>query len=136
MRSTAVDRYKQVRNHTLTPGELLLALYDGLFRFLNGAKLCFEAGQLPRGRELLCKAHAVISELYLALDHKHNPELCANLASVYDFSMSRVTEANRHANPDLIAEVLRVLRPLREAWQLAVPKAVIETSQKKEAANK
>lgn len=136
MRSTAVDRYKQVRNQTLTPGELLLALYDGLFRFLNGAKVCFEGGQMPRGRELLCKAHAVVSELYLALDHKLNPDLCANLASVYDFSMTRITEANRHGNPALIQEVLRVLSPLREAWQLAVPKAVIESSQKKKGPSK
>ncbi|MEN9580844.1 MAG: hypothetical protein RJA70_3853 [Pseudomonadota bacterium] len=133
MISSAVDRYKQVQQNTLTPGELLLALYDGLFRFLNGAKVCFENNQKPRGRELLCKAHAVISELYLALDYKHNPDLCANLASVYDFSMSRITEANRDADPEGITEVLRVLSPLREAWQQAVPEAHKDNANKAKA---
>ncbi len=128
MLPNAVQRYKQVQQNTLTPGELLLALYDGLFRFLNGARLCLENNQKPRGRELICKAHAVVSELYLALDYKVNPDLCANLASVYDFAMTRLTEANRDANAAYIEEVIRVLTPLREAWAQAVPQAVIEAS--------
>ena len=38
LESAAAARYAQVRDSTSTPGDLLLALYDGLFRFLNGAK--------------------------------------------------------------------------------------------------
>ncbi|MEO8182517.1 MAG: flagellar export chaperone FliS [Deltaproteobacteria bacterium] len=131
MSGKAVDRYKQVRASTSTPGELLLALYDGLFRFLNGAKACFENQQAPRGRELVGKARAVVSELLLALDHSAHPELCGNLASVYDFALSRLSDANRDAQPKPIADVLRVLTPLREAWALAVPKATAEASLEK-----
>ena len=39
MLEIAANRYTQIRNATSTPGELLLALYDGLFRFVNGAKV-------------------------------------------------------------------------------------------------
>jgi flagellar protein FliS len=131
MSGKAVDRYKQVRASTSTPGELLLALYDGLFRFLNGAKACFENQQAPRGRELVAKARAVVSELLLALDHSAHPELCGNLAAVYDFALSRLSDANRDAQPKPIADVLRALTPLREAWALAVPKATAEASLKK-----
>ena len=66
---SAAQRYNQVRMTTSTPGELLLALYDGLFRFLNQAKVCLQAKQMPRARELLSKAYAILSELYIALDH-------------------------------------------------------------------
>ncbi len=128
MQGKAADRYKQVRANTSTPGELLLALYDGLFRFLNGAKVCFENQQAPRGRELVCKAHAVVSELMLALDHAAAPELCANLAAVYDFALSRLSEANRHATVKPVEDVIRALTPLREAWALAVPKAIAEAN--------
>lgn len=131
MLGTAAARYKQVQQSTLTPGELLLALYDGLFRFLNGAKHCLSQGEVTKGRELLCRAHAVISELYVALDHKAAPDLCANLAAVYDFALSRITDANRQANGDMVEEVIRVLTPLREAWQLAVPQAIKEASRSK-----
>lgn len=131
MLGTAAARYKQVQQNTLTPGELLLALYDGLFRFLNGAKYCLSKGEAAKARELLCKAHAVVSELYVALDHKAAPELCANLAAIYDFALSRLTDANRQAKEEYVDEVIRVLAPLREAWQVAVPQAIKEGSKNK-----
>lgn len=133
MLGKAAQRYNQVRASTSTPGELLLALYDGLFRFLNGAKVCFENKQDARGRELVSKARAVVSELLLALDHKLAPELCANLAAVYDFALARLSDANREAKAGYVEEVIRCLTPLREAWQLAVPKAIAEASAAKKS---
>lgn len=131
MLGKAAQRYNQVRASTSTPGELLLALYDGMFRFLNGAKVCFENKQDARGRELVSKARAIVSELLMALDHKVAPELCANLAAVYDFALSRLSDANRDAKATHVEEVIRALTPLREAWALAVPKAIAESSVKK-----
>jgi flagellar secretion chaperone FliS len=128
MLGKAAERYKQVRFNTSSPGELLLALYDGLFRFLNGARACFEAKQDARGRELLSKAHAVVSELLLALDYKVAPELCANLSAIYDYVLFRLSEANRQRDVNAIDDAIRVLVPLREAWQLAVPAAAAEAA--------
>jgi flagellar secretion chaperone FliS len=123
---SAAQRYNQVRMTTSTPGELLLALYDGLFRFLNQAKVCLQAKQMPRARELLSKSYAILSELYIALDHSVFPELCANLEALYGFAMDRVTQASRKGSIEAIDEVVRVLLPLREAWQVAVPQAARE----------
>jgi flagellar secretion chaperone FliS len=131
MLGKAAQRYSQVRANTQTPGELLLALYDGLFRFLNGAKVCFENKQDARGRELVGKARAIVSELLMALDHKVAPDLCANLAAIYDFALARLSDANRDAKVAPVEEVIRALTPLREAWTLAVPKAIAEASAKK-----
>ena len=126
LESAAAARYTQVRNATATPGELLLALYDGLFRFLNGAKACIENKQLPRARELLSKSHAILSELTIALDHDVAPELCGQLEGLYGFCIDRVQVASRKADTVAIDEVTRVLTPLREAWTIAVPKAIQE----------
>ncbi|HEX2669448.1 MAG TPA: flagellar export chaperone FliS [Polyangiaceae bacterium] len=126
LESAAAARYAQVRNATSTPGELLLALYDGLFRFLNGAKTCFENKQSPRARELLSKCNAIISELMIALDHDVAPELCGQLAGVYQFCIDRLQVASRKSDVTPIEEVTRVLTPLREAWIIAVPKAIQE----------
>ncbi len=123
---SAAQRYSQVRMTTASPGELLLALYDGVFRFLNGAKICFQRKEVPRGRELLSKAYAILSELYIALDHTLAPELCANLEALYGFSMDRVMLASRKTLVEPIDEVIRVLTPLREAWKIAVPQAALE----------
>jgi flagellar protein FliS len=126
LESAAAARYTLVRNATSTPGELLLALYDGLFRFLNGAKACMENKQLPRARELLSKCHAIISELMIALDHDVAPELCGRLESLYQFCIDRIQTASRKCELTAIDEVTRVLTPLREAWIIAVPKAIQE----------
>lgn len=126
LESVAAARYTLNRNTTATPGELLLALYDGLFRFLNGAKLCIDNKQLPRARELLSKAHAIVSELTIALDYSVAPELCGQLEGLYGFCMDKIQLASRKADVVAIQEVIRVLTPLREAWVVAVPKAIQE----------
>src|SRR5574338_218939 len=95
MLETAANRYTQIRNTTSTPGELLLALYDGLFRFVNGAKIAIEKKDLRIARELLSKAYAITSELYIALDHDVAPELCQQLEGVYGFAMDRMMLASR-----------------------------------------
>lgn len=128
MLSSAVSRYQEVRSATASPGELLLALYDGLFRFLNGAKVCLENDQRPRAGELLGKAYAIVSELYIALDHNQAPELCAQLEGLYGFCMDRITHANLKGDKKGIEDAIRVLTPLREAWNLAVPKASKESA--------
>jgi flagellar secretion chaperone FliS len=130
---SAAQRYSQVRMTTSTPGELLLALYDGLFRFLNGAKICLERKEQARARELLSKSYAILSELYIALDHSVYPELCANLEALYGFAMDRCQQASRKALVEPIDEVIRVLTPLREAWQQAVPMAVREQHEAQKA---
>jgi flagellar secretion chaperone FliS len=128
MLETAASRYQQVRATTSTPGELLLALYDGLFRFLNGARICLERKERPRAGELLSKSYAIISELYIALDHSVAPELCAQLEGIYGFCMDKITFANIHGKPEAVAEVIKVLTPLREAWKVAVPQAAQEAA--------
>ena len=97
-----------------------------MFRFLNGAKLCIENKQLPRARELLSKTHAILSELTIALDHSVAPELCGQLDGLYGFCIDRIQVASRKGDVVPIDEVTRVLTPLREAWAVAVPKAIQE----------
>lgn len=130
MLETAANRYTQIRNTTSTPGELLLALYDGLFRFVNGARIAIEKKDLRTARELLSKAYAITSELYIALDHDVAPELCQQLEGVYGFAMDRITLASRKGEAPPLDEVIRVLTPLREAWQVAVPQAQRELAEK------
>ena len=124
MYQQAAMKYQQVQATTATPGELLLALYDGLFRFLRGAQVCFENKQNAKGRELLSKSHAIVSELLLALDHDKSPELCRQLEAIYEYCMDRILLANSKTDTQAIADVIRVLSPLLDAWRVAVPEAL------------
>ena len=133
MYQQAALRYEQVQATTSSPGEILLALYDGLFRFLKGAKLCFDNKQQVKGRELLSKSHAIVSELLLALDHSKAPELCARLESIYDYCMGQIVQANIKTDTQIISDVIRVLTPLREAWVSAVPEALRQSGMMRSA---
>lgn len=123
MLATAANRYRQVVVSTSTPGELLLALYGGLFRYLKQARVLMEAKQRGRAAEQISKARAIIAELDIALDHATFPDLCQNLTALYGFCLDRLSLACREASVQALDDVIRVLTPLHQAWQLAVPKA-------------
>ncbi len=120
MFNSAVQRYKSVQVKTSTPGELLMMLYDGCFRFLNEAVVALEAGDRPRSGERLDRAYAVISEFTTSLKHEVYPDLCTNLEGVYMFCMSHIVQANIHQDPEMVREVIRILEPLRDAFREAV----------------
>jgi flagellar protein FliS len=124
MYANTARRYQQIQSTTATPGELLLALYDGLFRFLRSAKMCFENKQPAKAREFLSKSHAIISEFYIALDYAQAPELCAQLEAIYSYCMGLIVQCNLKNKPAMIDDILRTLTPLKEAWTIAVPEAI------------
>jgi flagellar protein FliS len=126
LQTDPISRYKQVVVSTSTPGELLLALYTGLFRFLKQARVLIESKQRGRAAELIARARAIIVELELALDHEASPELCQNLSALYGFSLDRLRLAAREDSVQAIDEIVRVLEPLYKAWQVAVPQATRE----------
>ena len=126
LQTDAISRYKQVVVSTSTPGELLLALYQGLFRFLKQTRVLMEAKQRGKAAEHIAKARAIIVELELALDHEVSPDLCYNLSGLYGFCLDRLRLAAREDSVQAIDEIVRVLTPLYQAWQVAVPQATRE----------
>ena len=122
MIEATIARYQAVKVTTSTPGDILVALLDGLFKFLHIAKhnLATKGGDRAKAGQAMSKAHAIISELLTSLAPEHAPELCQNLARVYDFCLTRITYANRHNDPKAIEEVMRVMTPIREAFTIAV----------------
>ena len=113
-------KYQSVQITTSSPGELLVKLYDGLFRFLNAARMGLANGRRGPAGEAMSRAHAIITELQASLDPAHAPELCANLAALYDFSMRKITEANLRNDPKAIDDIMRVLAPVRDAFATVV----------------
>ncbi len=127
---TPLLRYKTVQVKTSTPGELLIMLYDGLFRFMDEALVAMRADDRARAGDRISRAHEILSELAATLNKSAAPELCENLEALYFFCMHRLVEANLYRDPERIAECKRVLEPLREGFRSAVQ----ETLQMRQAA--
>jgi flagellar protein FliS len=120
MIEATIARYQAVKVTTSSPGDLLVSLLDGLFKFLHIAKHGLKTGDRERAGQAMSKSHAIISELLASLAPEHAPELCSNLSRVYDFCLTRITYANRHNDAVAIEEVMRVMTPIREAFTIAV----------------
>jgi flagellar protein FliS len=129
----AISRYKNVQVTTCTPGQLLLMLYDGLFRFLSEARAAFEANDRARAGERVSRAHAILEHLLTSLDRSAHPALCDQLEPLYYFCMQHLVAANIQQNGPMIDEVVRVLTPLREAWRTAVTEVAVEAVEAKRA---
>lgn len=118
--AAALNRYKNVQVKTSSPGEVLVMLYDGVFRFLGEAKASMLAGDRTRAAERISRSHAILQQLLFGLNHEVAPELCQNLQNLYLFCMRQIVEANIQQKPESIDNALTVLQPLREAWVTVV----------------
>jgi flagellar protein FliS len=118
--SIASLRYKSVQVKTSSPGDLLVLLYEGLFRFLGEAAVAMRRDDRATAGERIDRSLAILGELAASLRHDAAPELCDNLLGLYMFSMDHLVQSNLRQEPERIDAVIRILTPLRDAWKQAV----------------
>lgn len=115
-------RYKSVQVQTCSPGQLVVMLFDGCMRFAKEAQTAMEAKDRARAGERISKAHAILEELVSTLDPTAAPELADTLGALYLFCMHQMLQANIGQDPKLLADVVEVLRPIRDGFAEAVAK--------------
>ena len=101
-------------------GNVLLLLYDGAIRFVKLAKDQIEAGNVSAKEVSLSKAYAIISEFINSLDRDRAPDLCENLTQIYEFMLSKLTEANANMDSEPLDLVLGYLTDMRKTWSEAI----------------
>ena len=120
LRRNAIKQYKNVQVKTASPGEVLLMLYDGLFRFLREAREAMAAKKIARAGDRLDRAFAIVSELAATLRPEVAPDLCNQLGGIYNFCMDHIVAANLAQDPAKLDEIIEVLTPIREGFREAV----------------
>lgn len=111
------DKYKQTEINTANQGTLIVMLYDGAIKFLNIARDAMTSAKTyDKANENILKAQDIITELMLSLNMDEKNEIAQNLFSLYMYFKKRLLEANIQKNPEIIDEVVRFLKELREAW--------------------
>ena len=61
-------------------------------------------------------AISIIDGLRSSLDTNAGGEIAQNLDDLYDYMIRRLMRANMEDNPDLLDEVLSLLRSIKDAW--------------------
>jgi len=115
-----VGRYKENQVMLSSPGEILLALYDGAIRFARQARVAIEDNNPAIKGEKIGSVMAILAELTATLDHSQAPQLCGQLEQLYDYLTDRLQEASIHLDVDPLDEVIMHLGKLRDTWAEAV----------------
>ncbi len=109
--------YKTQSIQTMTPGEMVVALYEGLIKQLNLAILYIEEKNIAEGHTSLMKSQDIITYLISTL----NPdiEISKTILPYYELFQRQIMDANLKKDVQTIKSVL----PLIEEFKLIFSQA-------------
>ena len=100
---------------TASPAELTLMLYDGAIKFCNIAIVGIEQKDIQKAHTNIVKVERIIEEFQATLDHKY--PVAKDFDEVYNYLMMRLREANVKKDKEILEEVLKHLRTMRDTWK-------------------
>jgi flagellar protein FliS len=129
MQTPSLRVYLENKILTASPEQLQLMLYEGAIRFATVAKQGLEAKDFSKAADAFERLDAILDELQNGLRPEVAPELCGNMAALYNFCIRKSVEANVKHSPAILDELLSVLQHLRESWVMLLDKLIEERSQ-------
>jgi len=102
---------------SLDRGRLLLSALEGGRTHLGRARAALEAGDAAGFAAELGRAHEVVAELLLTLDHAAGGAVAANLARLWEFALRHLSLADAERSAERLDEVLRVYGPIVDAFR-------------------
>jgi flagellar protein FliS len=91
-------------------------LYDGAIKFLTIALDNMSPKSYDVVNNNIIKAQDIITELLLSLNMDEGGEISQNLFNLYMYFKRQLLEANMKKDPEILKQVLKLLKELREAW--------------------
>ena len=108
-------KYQNSKILTASPAELTLMLYDGAIKFGNIAILAMHEKDVPKAHANIIKVQRIITEFRNTLDHKY--PVSKDFDNVYVYLLRRLHEANIAKDAEILEEVLKHLRTMRDTWK-------------------
>ena len=113
--------YNNSKLMTASPGELTLMLYEGAIKFCNIAIVAIEHNDIEKAHTNIVKVENIIEEFRATLDHKY--PVAEDFEKVYLYLYDRLVEANMKKDKDILEEVLKHLRTMRDTWKEVMVRA-------------
>jgi len=125
----AQNGYQQYQKSNVTlasPEALVVLLYSELLRCLTGAKVALLNNDKNTKNKSTAKAIRILAELMVSLNMEKGEGVAWNLVILYEHISIRLLQASRDPTPEPFDEAIRLLAPLKEAWEtIAVPKSAL-----------
>ena len=103
---------------TANPVQLVVLLYEGAISAIASAKGEMERRNVVQKAKLINKAIDIVEGLRNALDFTRGGEIAVSLNDLYLYMVQRLSTANLKNDPEMLAEVSRLLTELLGAWQI------------------
>ena len=111
------QQYKEQSVNTMTQGELLLLLYDELYKRLSQAELMLDQQNYPVYEASIERAVAIIDYLDSTLDRQY--PISANLAQLYEYFTYELGRAKIGRRKVVLTHVKSMVGELRDAFRQA-----------------
>lgn len=111
----AYAAYADNKIKTASPAELTLMLYEGAIKFCNIAITAVEDKDIEKAHVNILKVENIIEEFQSTLNHKY--PVAKEFDEVYTYLMARLKEANFKKDKEILEEVLKHLRTMRDTWK-------------------
>ncbi|MGB8480628.1 MAG: flagellar export chaperone FliS [Acidobacteriaceae bacterium] len=108
--------YQQQALAVMNPVELVVALYDGMIRFLYRATASVEAGDVAGRRESIRYVLEILTYLQARLRPDIGGQPAVALAEFYAAMYAQCVRASRDASIPLLEKSIRDIMNVREAW--------------------
>ena len=118
MKKNNARAYMQNHFTSMSPGQIVLALYDGVISSLVLAKEAFADGDIARRGTAITKAIAILGELQVALNRQEgaHQDLATSLDALYHYMIHELTSANLKDDPRPLDECKELISGIRDAW--------------------
>ena len=111
------QHYKEQSVNTMTQGELLLLLYDELYKRLSQAELMLDQQNYPVYEASIERAVAIIDYLDSTLDRQY--PISGNLAQLYEYFTYELGRAKIGRRKEVLSHVKSMVGELRDAFRQA-----------------
>lgn len=109
------NQYANSKLMTASPAQLTLMLYDGAIKFCNIAIVGIEQKDITKAHVNIRKVERIIEEFRASLDFKY--PVAQEFENVYKYIYDRLVEANITKDKEILEEVLKHLRTMRDTWE-------------------
>jgi flagellar protein FliS len=124
----AYRRYAQTQIQTASPERTLMMLLEGALARIRQGIEQLEAGNRRDGVHAITKASDIVLELERTLRPEVAPELCQQLASIYQFAVLRLTHAAASGETESAVEAEAALVPVVEGFRQVIGDQVVAGS--------
>ncbi|WP_137226476.1 flagellar export chaperone FliS [Shewanella sp. MEBiC00475] len=99
-----------------SPHRIIQMMFEGALQRIAQAKYAIQQKQPAQKGENIGKAISIIAGLSGSLNMDAGSEISANLDSLYEYMLRRLSEANVANDVEMLEEVSALLRTIKEGW--------------------